>query len=151
MRVTASPSIAAKWLVPRLDRFLETEPDADVRIDVSATVLDFDRDDVDVAIRFGNGKYPGLRSDKLFQDMLFPVCSPSLHHQGQAAEGRRAISCSITLIHLDWEAQGAAWPNWRMWMQAAGVRDFNDCARPALQPDLAGRAGRHRRARRGAG
>ena len=58
IRVTASPSIAAKWLVPRLDRFLETEPDADVRIDVSASVLDFDRDDVDVAIRFGTGEHP---------------------------------------------------------------------------------------------
>src|SRR5215475_4394159 len=50
LNVTASPSITAKWLVPRLDRFLALQPGADVRIDVSQSVLDFDRDDVDIAI-----------------------------------------------------------------------------------------------------
>lgn len=125
IRVTASPSIAAKWLVPRLDRFLETVPGADVRIDVSSSVLDFDRDDVDVAIRFGDGVYPGLTVDKLFHDIVFPVCSPEL------MKGRRPLKeprdlLNFTLIHLDYEAQGAVWPNWRMWMLAAGVKDFND-------------------------
>lgn len=125
IRVTASPSIAAKWLVPRLDRFLEAEPDADVRIDVSSSVLDFDRDDVDVAIRFGTGEHPGLQVDKLFQDVLFPVCSPALLEGHKPLKEPRDL-LQFTLIHLDYEAQGAVWPNWRMWMQAAGVRDFND-------------------------
>ncbi len=61
IRVSSTPSVAAKWLVPRLDGFLEAFPGADVRIDVSNTLVDFDRDDVDVAIRFGAGKYPGLQ------------------------------------------------------------------------------------------
>ena len=78
LKVSASPSIAAKWLVPRLDRFLATVPGADVRVNVSTTVLDFDRDDVDIAIRFGDGKYPGLRADLLFHENVFPVCSPAL-------------------------------------------------------------------------
>ena len=125
VRVTASPSIAAKWLVPRLDRFLDTAPGADVRIDVSSSLLDFERDDVDVAIRFGDGNYPGLAVDKLFSDTLFPVCSPAL------VKGRKPIReprdlLLHTLIHLDYEAQGAVWPNWRMWMLAAGIKDFND-------------------------
>lgn len=125
VRVTASPSIAAKWLVPRLDRFLESSPAADVRIDVSSEPLDFDREDVDVAIRFGDGVYPGLTVDKLFQDTVFPVCSPEL------LKGRRPLKeprdlLAFTLIHLDYEAQGAVWPNWRMWMLAAGIKDFND-------------------------
>ena len=125
VRVTASPSIAAKWLVPRLDRFLESSPGADVRIDVSSEPLDFDREDVDVAIRFGEGIYPGLTVDKLFQDTVFPVCSPEL------LKGRRPLKeprdlLAFTLIHLDYEAQGAVWPNWRMWMLAAGIKDFND-------------------------
>ena len=125
IRVTASPSIAAKWLVPRLDRFLAAHPGADVRIDVSSATLDFDRDGIDVAIRFGRGEYPGLRVEKLFQDTVFPVCAPGL------LKGRRALRqprdlLQHTLIHLDWEAQGAVWPNWRMWMLAAGVGDFNN-------------------------
>lgn len=125
IRVTASPSIAAKWLVPRLDRFLDTVPDADVRIDVSSAVLDFDRDDVDVAIRFGEGIYPGLQVDKLFHDTVFPVCSPDLLKGGRRLKEPRDL-LQFTLIHLDYEAAGAVWPNWRMWMLAAGVKDFND-------------------------
>lgn len=125
LKISASPSIGAKWLVPRLDRFLATVEGADVRIDVSSNVLDFDRDDLDVAIRFGEGKYPGLRSDLLFQDHVFPVCSPRLITKGKPLNTPRDL-LHHQLIHLDWEAQGLPWPNWRMWMQAAGIRDFDD-------------------------
>ena len=125
VRVTASPSIAAKWLVPRIDRFLDSVPGADVRIDVSSSVLDFDRDDVDVAIRFGDGNYPGLQVDKMFHDVLFPVCSPAVLQRGKPLREPRDL-LQHTLIHLEYEAQGAVWPNWRMWMLAAGVKDFND-------------------------
>jgi LysR family glycine cleavage system transcriptional activator len=125
IRVTASPSIAAKWLVPRLDRFLQTVPGVDVRIDVSSTTVDFDREDVDVAIRFGNGDYPDLAVERLFQDTLFPVCSPKLLVGKPPLREPRDL-LQFTLIHLDWQAQGAVWPTWRMWMLAAGVKDFND-------------------------
>ncbi len=125
VRVTVSPSLAAKWLVPRLDRFLESVPGADVRIDVSSEPLDFDREDIDVAIRFGDGSYPGLVVEKLFHDTLFPVCSPELLNGTKKLREPKDL-LQFTLIHLDWEAQGAVWPNWRMWMLAAGVKDFND-------------------------
>ena len=125
VRVTVSPSLAANWLVPRLDRFLESVPGADVRIDVSSEPLDFDREDIDVAIRFGDGNYPGLVVEKLFHDTLFPVCSPELLKGGKKLREPKDL-LQFTLIHLDWEAQGAVWPNWRMWMLAAGVKDFND-------------------------
>ncbi len=125
VRVTASPSIAAKWLVPRLDRFLDAVPGADVRIDVSSRVLDLERDDVDVAIRFGDGVYPGMAVDKLFHDVLFPVCSPDLLRGAKPLLEPRDL-LQFTLIHLEYEAQGAVWPNWRMWMLAAGIKDFND-------------------------
>ena len=125
VRVTASPSIAAKWLVPRIDRFLDSMPGADVRIDVSSEPLDFDREDIDVAIRFGEGIYPGLLVEKLFHETLFPVCSPELLKGAKPLREPRDL-LQFTLIHLDWEAQGAVWPNWRMWMLAAGVKDFND-------------------------
>jgi LysR family transcriptional regulator, glycine cleavage system transcriptional activator len=125
LKVSASPSVGAKWLVPRLDRFLALVPGADVRIDVSANVLDFDRDDLDVAIRFGEGKYPGLRADLLFQDHVFPVCSPKLITDKRPLKSPRDL-LNHPLIHLDWEAQGLPWPNWKMWMQSAGIKDFDD-------------------------
>ncbi len=125
IRVSSTPSVAAKWLVPRLDGFLSAFPSADVRIDVSNTLVDFDRDDVDLAIRFGAGKYPGLRADLLFQDTLSPVCSPSLITKDRPLETPKDL-LRHTLIHLDWQASGSPWPNWRMWMQAAGIKDFDD-------------------------
>ena len=125
IRVSSTPSFAAKWLVPRLDGFLRSAPGADVRIDVSNTLVDFERDDVDVAIRFGAGKYPGLRADLLFGDSLSPVCSPSLITKEKPLQTPRDL-LRHTLIHLDWQAQGSPWPNWRMWMQAAGIKDFDD-------------------------
>ncbi len=125
LRVTASPSIAAKWLVPRIDRFLARAPGADVRIDVSQATLDFDRDSIDIAVRFGRGNYPGLRVEKIFEDTVFPVCSPKLLEGGKPIRQPRDL-LQHTLIHLDWEAQDAVWPNWRMWMLAAGVSDFDD-------------------------
>jgi LysR family glycine cleavage system transcriptional activator len=125
LNVTASPSITAKWLVPRLDRFLAVVPGADVRIDVSQTVLDFERDDIDIAIRFGTGDYPGLKVDRLFQEMVFPVCSPKLLTGKHPIREPRDL-LHHNLIHLDYQAQGAVWPNWRMWMLAAGIREFDD-------------------------
>ncbi len=124
IRVTCTPSVAAKWLVPRLDRFLDVVPGADVRIDVSNALVDFDREDVDVAIRFGAGKYEGLRSDLLFQDSLSPVCHPALITKDKPLRSPRDL-LRHTLIHLDWES-GSLWPNWRMWMLAAGIADFDD-------------------------
>jgi LysR family transcriptional regulator, glycine cleavage system transcriptional activator len=125
LKVTASPSITAKWLVPRLDRFLEIVPNADVRIDVSQMPLDFARDDVDIAIRFGDGAYPGMRIDQLFEETVFPVCSPALLFGNRPLRQPQDL-LRHNLIHVDWQAQGATWPNWRMWMLAAGIRDFND-------------------------
>ena len=125
LRLTASPSLAAKWLVPRLDRFLASVPGADVRLDVSSTNLDFGRDDVDVAIRFGRGQYPELHVEKLFQDTVFPVCSPALLARSKPLREPLDL-LKFPLIHLDWEALGDVWPNWRMWMQASGISDFDD-------------------------
>jgi LysR family transcriptional regulator, glycine cleavage system transcriptional activator len=127
LKVSSAPSVAAKWLVPRLDEFLALVPGADVRVDISAAPLDFARDDIDVAIRFGAGKYPGLRADLMFQDKVFPVCSPSLITADKPLNTPHDL-LRHTLIHLDWEAVGQPWPNWRMWMLAAGVKDFDSQA-----------------------
>ncbi len=125
LKVSASPSIAAKWLVPRIDEFMALMPGADVRIDVSTSPVDFARDDMDVAIRFGSGKYPGLRAELLFQDRVFPVCSPRLITPDRPLNEPRDL-LKYPFIHLDWHAGGSPWPNWRMWMLAAGIKDFDD-------------------------
>lgn len=125
IRVSASPSIGAKWLVPRLDRFLEIAPNSDVRLDVTSSLVDFERDDVDIAIRFGEGRYPGMDAQLLFRDIVFPVCSPSIITKETPLNHPRDL-LKHKLIHLDYEIQSSPWPNWKMWMAAAGIKDFDD-------------------------
>ncbi|CAM4103281.1 transcriptional regulator GcvA [Vibrio neonatus] len=78
LTISLQPSFAIQWLVPRLADFNAQEPDIDVRI----KAVDMDEgsltDDVDVAIYYGRGNWPGLRADKLYQEYLVPVCAPSL-------------------------------------------------------------------------
>jgi LysR family glycine cleavage system transcriptional activator len=125
LKVSASTSVAAKWLVPRLDDYMKISPRADVQLDVSDRVRDFTQDDIDVAIRFGNGHYPGFRADRLFDNTIFPVCSPALLASKKPLQHPRDL-LQHRLIHVEWSGQGVTWPNWRMWMLAAGVSDFNE-------------------------
>jgi LysR family glycine cleavage system transcriptional activator len=78
LTVSVAPSFASKWLVPRLDVFRRAHPQIDVRIDASTRLADFSRDDIDLAIRYGRGHYPGLGIDRLLTEEVFPVCSPKL-------------------------------------------------------------------------
>lgn len=127
LRVTASTSVAARWLVPRLDDFMQAMPGVDVRLDVSDRVRDFGRDEIDVAIRFGNGNYPGYRADRLFDNTIFPVCSPALLRTKKPLLHPRDL-LQHRLIHVEWSAPGVIWPNWRMWLLAAGVTDYQETA-----------------------
>ena len=86
LTVSTLASLAAKWLLPRLSAFQEAHPGIDVRITTSTSLVDFKSDDVDAAIRYGRGQWPGLRADWLMADELFPVCSPALLTGEQAAE-----------------------------------------------------------------
>jgi LysR family glycine cleavage system transcriptional activator len=125
LKVTADAHFAAKWLMRRIDAFRAVRPDIELRFDISFEVRDFDRDDVDVGIRFGAGKYPGLVADRLFDNVLIPVCSPSLLRNGPPLKTPRDLF-NHRLVHVEWSRQGVTWPNWRMWMAAAGIDDFDD-------------------------
>jgi LysR family glycine cleavage system transcriptional activator len=126
LTVSTSTSFAAKWLVPRLQRFRERRPDIDVRIDANDSLTDFRRDDVDVAIRYGRGVYPGLSSVQLLQDIVFPVCSPKLlegpHHLQEPADLK-----NFTLLH----DQGVV-EDWRTWLRTAGVNEVDPTRGPVF-------------------
>ncbi len=120
MTVSSAPSFAAKWLVPRLDRFAELHPEIDVRLSASMSLVDFARDDVDVAVRYGSGQYSGLLVERLFPETVVPVCAPSL------LKGRHALRSPAdlrhhTLLHDDASDGDETCPDWRMWLKAAGV------------------------------
>lgn len=116
--VSLPPSFAIKWLVPRLGRFRERWPDIDVRVTTTGRLVDFDRENVDVAIRHGLGQYPGLCSWRLMSEDLSPVCSPTLAI-GELPLKQPGDLKRHTLLH-DQDHR-----DWTMWLQAAGTEGVN--------------------------
>lgn len=114
LTVSALPSLASIWLVPRLHLFLEANPDIDVRLDASDRLADFAAGDVDVALRYGRGTYPGLYAERLMTEDIFPVCAPSLPTPERPLSRPEDLK-HHTLLHDDLRL------DWRMWLMAAGV------------------------------
>ena len=86
LTVSTSPDFAAKWLVSRIGRFAENHPEIDLRISASVHHVDFAREDVDIAVRHGDGHWPGMDVVRLCSERLFPVCSrvrAQAHRQGR--------------------------------------------------------------------
>ena len=124
LTVSTGPSLAAQWLVPRLDRFRLACPDIDLRIDATDRVVDFAREEADIAIRYGIGEYPGLRSERLFADEIVAVCSVELC-QGPPPLREPRDLMNHTLLHVEWDTAKASATNWHMWLLAAGVTDVD--------------------------
>lgn len=125
IRVTMDPQFATKLLMGRIDQFRKLHPGIELLFDVAYELRDFELDDIDVAIRFGTGKYPGLRTDRLFNNVIVPVCSPRLLTSGKPLREPLDL-LQHTLAHIEWSRPGVTWPNWQMWMAAAGIHDFDN-------------------------
>jgi LysR family glycine cleavage system transcriptional activator len=115
LTVSTSPDFAAKWLVNRLSRFAEKFPDVDLRVSATTHYVDFARDDVDIAIRHGDGSWPGLDVQRLYSERLFPVCSPKL------VAGRNRITKAADLLKFPLLRLEDA-KNWTRLLEAAGVK-----------------------------
>ncbi len=120
LAVSVAPSFAAKWLVPRLERFTRAHPNLDVRISPSMELSDFRGDQIDIAVRFGFGDYSGLVVDKLIDESVVPLCSPALmagEHPLETPDDLRHHS----LLHDESIQFDSTTPDWAMWLKAAGV------------------------------
>src|SRR5215207_9221997 len=123
--VSTSPDFAAKWLVNRLGRFAETHPGLDLRLSATLHHVDFAREDVDLAVRHGDGNWPGLDVVRLCTEQLFAVCSPKL------LAGRNRITkpwdvLKFPLLHVD---DSNAWAKW---FEAAGLKGADHLHGPVL-------------------
>ncbi len=114
LTVTTSPNFASKWLVHRLGGFAAAHPDIDLRVSASLHHVDFANEDIDVAVRHGNGQWPGMQVTRLCAEELFAVCSPKLMQGRQAMRAPGDVR-HHTLLHLD-DRNG-----WAQWLAAAGV------------------------------
>lgn len=115
--ISAPPTFAARWLIPRLEDFQARYPDIELRLDATRRTVDFDVEDVDVAIRFGAGRYPGLTADRLMEESIMPVAAPSLAKGIVSAEDL----ARCTLLQDDWHIENGMFPDWPTWLATLGV------------------------------
>jgi len=120
--VSVLPSFAARWLMPRVGRFIESYPEIDLELMAATALVDFRRDNVDVGIRLGMGDYPGLFVEKLMGETYFPVCAPGFQ-QGQLPQ-RPADLLNLPLLRSDDEP-------WSEWFKSAGLPNVLEPTRGA--------------------
>jgi LysR family glycine cleavage system transcriptional activator len=122
LTVSAAPSFATKWLLPRLSKFLAGNPEIEVSLKATVELADFERSEADIGIRYGRGNYPGLETELLLRETVFPVCSPELLLTANGkTPSTEEILGATTLLHDDSTGESEALPGWKMWLLAAGI------------------------------
>lgn len=128
LTITAGPAFTAKWLAPRMFRFAEAHPEIELRFVASLKIMDFNRDGIEAAIRFGTHGYEGCFHEVLVEDWVTPYCTPEIAATLAAPDD----ILNYTLIHDDslryvpqigeWNAV-ATWPGWLERMGTTPVAD----------------------------
>ena len=116
--ISTFASMSARWLMPRIQSFSALFPEADLQVVTTARLADFAREDVDLAIRFGSGNYPGLHVVPLFQPKEIVVCAPSLLKRGPKLETFADLKNHV-LLHDD------SYHFWTRWLNAMSVKGVN--------------------------
>lgn len=138
LKVRAYTTFAMKWLIPRLSVYQQMNRVTDVRLTTSLENVDFDREDVDCAIRLGDGNWPGLEADRLVPNELIPVCTEALCRKAglRTPQDLQRVSLLHSLARPD---------DWRYWLEAAELQGIDPYAGPryassvlALQAAMAG-------------
>ena len=116
--VSVEPSFAARWLVLRLGKFNRAHPDVSLRLMPSGDLIDFDRQDVDLGIRYGHGDWENVTCERLFEATVYPVCAPSFLAAAEAA-GKPIRAASDLRFHTLLHEETVE--HWQDWLRAAGV------------------------------
>ncbi|EKM3681945.1 transcriptional regulator GcvA [Vibrio alginolyticus] len=121
LTVTVSPAFAAKWLLPRLDRFQEICSETDVRLETSLKPVDFSVSRIDIGVRYGIGTWPGLISEKLMEEEVYPVCSPSLLREQRRFHHPSELLKETLIYDLSMDGH-TGFPTWSAWLKKAGIK-----------------------------
>lgn len=121
LKVRSYTTFAMRWLIPRLSSFHAANPGIEVLLTASLDPVDFRKEDIDGAIRLGDGKWSGVNAYRMVSNVLVPVCSPSLISASTTKVKKPADLRHQTLLH------SIARPDdWRYWLKAAGVDEQVD-------------------------
>lgn len=118
LRVRAYTTFSMKWLIPRLGSFHQSNPTTEVRLTTSNETVDFERENVDGAIRLGPGNWPGVECDRVMRNELVPLCTPAFRD----AHGLATVS---DLGHAPLLHSFVRPDDWRYWLKAAGGADID--------------------------
>ena len=128
LTVSVAPSFAAKWLVPRLGQFEALHPQVDVWVSAGMELVDFNSGEVDLAIRYGSGRYPGLEVIRLMQETVIAVVSPALL-EAHPLEELSDLAQQV-LLHDGSPDADESCPDWTMWLAARGVKGVDGARGP---------------------
>jgi len=128
LTLTAPPSFAAKWLVPRLKRFEEAYPQIDVWLSADMDIVDFASGEVDLAVRYGAGRYAGLEIQRLLNESVVPVAIPELLAANPL--NTPADLARHTLLHDGSPNADESCPDWSMWLAARGIKGVDGTRGP---------------------
>ena len=122
LKISVLPTFAMRWLLPRLNNFQKKHPEFQVHLSHSYQAVNFKREDFDLAIRYGNGKFKGLDARLLFKEDLIPVCTPELLKEVLPLKKLTSIEPDdlkhFTLLHSD-----TCTLNWGTWLKHVGAMD----------------------------
>ena len=119
LRIKAPPSCSIRWLVPRLGRFHARHPDIAVQVTTSHDPVNFEHDEIDVGIHYGVEATDDWRHERLFNEVLIPICNRRLFGRGRKRQTPRDIVSQVLLHSLRRPT------DWRQWLDAAGLRGFS--------------------------
>lgn len=123
LSLTAPPSLTAKWLLPRLGRFELAHPQVDIWLSAGMDVVDFATGEIDLALRYGSGRYPGLEVQHLMSETVIPVASPRLVER-QTLNTPEDLASHVLLHDGSPDADDSC-PDWALWLAARGVRSVD--------------------------
>ena len=118
LTISTFSSLATRWLMPRVQSFATLFPETDLQVSTTARLVDFAREDVDVAVRFGGGEYPGMHVRPMFKPKEIVVAAPSLLKRGPPLKTYADLK-GHTLLHDD------AYRTWTHWLDAVGAKGVN--------------------------
>jgi LysR family transcriptional regulator, glycine cleavage system transcriptional activator len=132
LSISVLPSFGSRWLMPRLGKFLQANPQYDISVEASIKLVNFVNDGFDVAIRFGIGPWPGLHHEHLADDAYFPVCSPKFRRGKLPTKPTQLVGLPLFKSDID---------NWEWWLQANNINikptytgvAYNDATLPLRQ------------------
>lgn len=121
--VTTTPGFAGLWLIPRLAGFTAAQPDVDVRISATYDVVHLNRDGVDLAIRYTDAERAGASAQLLFNEVVFPVCSPRLLRDPKRPLKHPLDLCRHTLLQKEADPVDSL-QHWSTWLKAMKLDDL---------------------------